>query len=296
LLPACFCYAAFYNYDRVNLGVPGVNISGWYINIARNTQRRVDMENQLGRLGLADSYHRFEGTDGRDLTLETPGPLKPEEVGCWLSHYTLISEHGDPDVPLHIMEDDAMIHPEMSNVINAFIEQRDPNTWDILYTDVMLPNEVGNFKYLHGAWQAFQGNHAVRYLDLLEVHFAAATSYVINAASVEKITVLLKDGWLGDLPYDIKLRQLIQVRQIRALVTFPFFTTLSQQSDCSSIKTEDWSWQAMDIYRRSFYVGADLEGLHQRMQAIVVTRKKDMHVEVYQGLVQCLVDPDFKMI
>ncbi len=272
-----------------------VAIKGRYINVAANTQRRSDMEDQLCRLGLTESYHRFEGVDGHKLSLETASPLQQGEIGCWLSHYTLISQHGDPDVHLHILEDDAVIHPEMSKVINAFIEQRDPCTWDILYTDVMLPTEVGNFKFLHDTWQAFQQNHTVRFFDLCEVHFAAATSYVINAASVDKIASLIKDGWLGDLAYDIKLRQLVRTRQICALMMFPFFTTLSQQSDCSSIKAEDWSWQAIDIYRRSFFVGADLEALHDRMREMVATRQNDVNISIYQGLVQCLVDPDFKM-
>ncbi len=125
----------------------------WYINMDRSTERRDYMRAQIQDLGPKVPFYRWPGVDGHKLTetdynqLEVPAWARPEftvearqkirkgEIGCYLSHLTLLQHLATLSVPPHkghlILEDDIEIDPEFfKRVEKAF--HHVPTDWDIL--------------------------------------------------------------------------------------------------------------------------------------------------------------------
>lgn len=251
------------------------------------------MERQLQQLGLNSRYQRQEGIVGLDKSVEIDSPLQPGELGCWLSHVLVLRRHTNKS-HVHMLEDDAVLHPSLIPVFESFLAQHNPDQWDLLYTDVVVPHDVGNFKFLHQQYQAYQQHGQIQFLELHHVPYAAATSYFVNAASVAKVLDLLGEGHLETTPYDIKLRKLVNAGGLSAYVTFPFVTTLSDHSDDSGIKREDISWMAFNLYRRSFYVDADWLALLDRFTRLAGRAKPDKHTEIYFRLLETMISPGFR--
>ena len=266
-------------------------IKGWYINLEQRSQRRLEMEQQLDALGLSADYQRVAAIDGQTLSLSTENQLAPGEVGCWLSHYRVLQQ-ADGDCHVHVLEDDAVLHPRFYAVLEHFLKQYSSEQWDILYTDIVVPHEVGNFKYLHNLMSQYRQDEQVRFLDINRVTYAAATSYLVNRHSLPRLLKLLDQGWNTNTPYDIRLRQLANQGQLKAWVCFPFFSTLADSSDESNIKSGSLAWRPFDLYRRSFYVDAHLEELLIRFEESPL--HDDFHVRIYMRLLETIIDPDFK--
>lgn len=108
------------------------------INLARADERRRKMARQFAGLGL--DYEILEATDGRVLMPSdralvddssrrciTPYPLSDNEIGCWISHrramLDLIVSGQDMAA---IVEDDAELSPDFSQVIAAIAALKDP--------------------------------------------------------------------------------------------------------------------------------------------------------------------------
>lgn len=266
-------------------------IKGWYINLERRSQRRLEMEQQLDALGLSADYQRFAAIDGKSLSLPTETHLSAGEVGCWLSHFRVLQQ-ADGECHVHVLEDDAVLHPRVYAVLELFLQQHACEQWDILYTDMVVPHEVGNFKYLHNLMSLYRRDQQVRFLEINQVNYAAATSYLVNRDSLARLVQLLDQGWTGNTPYDLKLRKLANQGQLKAWVCFPFFSTLADSSDDSSIKAENLSWQPFDLFRRSFYVDAPLKDVLLRFAES--SMHDDLHVQIYLRLLETIIDPEFK--
>ena len=105
------------------------------INLARATDRRQKMTEQLESLGVA--YEFLEATDGRCLTEAdralvdherrksiSPYPLSDNETGCWISHRRAMENLlASNDSMLTIVEDDSILFPSFPRILEA-IEQK----------------------------------------------------------------------------------------------------------------------------------------------------------------------------
>jgi len=110
----------------------------FFINLARATERRQNMERQFSALGLEGE--RLEATDGQTLSAQdralvddqkrrriTPYPLSDNEIGCWLSHRRVLRAIADGSAAMAaVVEDDAALAPEFPRVLEA-IERQGPN-------------------------------------------------------------------------------------------------------------------------------------------------------------------------
>lgn len=105
------------------------------INLARATDRRQKMTEQLESLGLPFEF--LEATDGRCLTEAdralvdherrksiSPYPLSDNETGCWISHRRAMENLlASNDSMLTIVEDDSILFPSFPRILEA-IEQK----------------------------------------------------------------------------------------------------------------------------------------------------------------------------
>src|SRR5438093_4413984 len=121
---------------------------GRYINLDRNTQRRALIEETLRRCGVAERYQRFAAVDGAAAAATHPTRLSHGELGVWLSHERIVSEHQNAaasasaadaaDAHLHIVEDDVLFPDAAATLFDHLLRRADAelDQWDILYTDI----------------------------------------------------------------------------------------------------------------------------------------------------------------
>jgi len=262
---------------------------GVYINLDRAVHRRQVVEGHLAQAGLLERYARFAAIDGSTITYgpdQVPGFAA---LGCTLSHLSVVKEHPDPDLHLHILEDDAVLHPEIPRVFACFTERRQPEEWDVFLTDLFLPPDVYLFKYLHSQYRKSLRDGSISFLDIGSWEFAGASSYFVNGRSKEKFLALMEHGFAAEAPYDLRIRTLARKGLLKVHACFPFFSTLAATSSDSTIAGSFEDVLPLTEYRRSFYVAADLEQIKENLAGDKAP-EPDLHKRIYLELMTALMD------
>jgi hypothetical protein len=76
----------------------------------------------------------------------------------------------------------------------------------------------------------------VSLVDLKDVLFYGAFSYILNPASLGKVHAAVGETPTLDLPFDDRLRDLISAGRLRAFVFVPFLTSLAETNLRSQIR------------------------------------------------------------
>lgn len=128
------------------------------INLDRHPDRLRWMEAHLADRGLA--FTRLAGVEGNSLSPEQLArcyddaaahrmlerPLSLTEVGCALSHLRALQQIVDTGLPMALMlEDDALLSPELPAVLKRLAEVLDPG-----HPHIVLLNHIGKYR-LRGA-------------------------------------------------------------------------------------------------------------------------------------------------
>jgi GR25 family glycosyltransferase involved in LPS biosynthesis len=191
---------------------------GLYINLDRSTARRERMEAQLAQSGLSDRYSRFAAIDGTALSANA-GRIKPGELGAFHSHMRALESAVSDRLPIHILEDDALLSEHVKTVIEDAIAARTFDRFDILFTDTFIPPHVGMLKALKEAFGKITVSdarplrlHDLQVIDLARENFACLTSYVVGANAVEKVAALCRAELANSpaKPVDLFLRDSVQ--------------------------------------------------------------------------------------
>jgi glycosyl transferase family 25 len=111
------------------------------LSLKEATQRRAEMAEKLGRLGLP--YSVFDAVDGRGRNVnEQPvydgvrrrlyfgRDMTGGEIGCLLSHREILERVAAGDEPFLVIEDDAILHPDLPKVVAALMQRRD--YWELV--------------------------------------------------------------------------------------------------------------------------------------------------------------------
>jgi hypothetical protein len=136
----------------------------------------------------------------------------------------------------------------------------------------------------------------LKLLPLQRVPFAGATAYLINAHSKDKVLALLAEKPLLDAPYDLALRQLVYQSRLKALVTFPFLTSLSPAADVSQIqpgdetKIADLAWNA---FRRTMWGEGSVREAVRSLDRIA-NDYFDPECQVFSRILSCMLAVNFK--
>src|SRR6185295_5154524 len=86
---------------------------------------------------------------------------------------------------------------------------------------------------------------------------------------VRKYAKLIAGKWTEGLAIDIYLLNMVRLGRLQAYVTVPFITAISPSSIHSDILGgENRSRRVFDIYRRAFFVEADVPALLAEMGSI----------------------------
>jgi GR25 family glycosyltransferase involved in LPS biosynthesis len=244
---------------------------GRYINLDRSPQRRAGIEESLRRAGLADRYVRFAGVEGTTAKQSRTTSLAAGYLGNWLSHEGVLSEHlaADPDAHLHILEDDALLPSNAAELFDQVLKRVEDELtggWDVLFTDTTPSIETRAYVALAEHVLTYRPGKPIALVSLESIDFAGMASLFVNRRSLDKYASMIRGNWSICQPIDLFLREQVHSGNLRAYVTAPFLTSISDVSSQSEVLgAHDFSREVADLYRRSFYVAADLPNLLARM-------------------------------
>lgn len=242
---------------------------GVYINLDRNTHRRGRIEENFAAAGVAGRYTRCPAVDGKAVAGAHDTPLDPGSLGLWLTHEKIAREFAGTDRHLHVLEDDAVLPRTAAALLDGALQHADAHLpgWDLLFTDTYIAFEM--FRVYESPMKAHEREGRFAYLDLAPLYLAGMTSFFINRRSVARYGEAIRDQWRAGAPVDMHVRRLIRDRRLRAYVTVPFMTSLSQAGNQSDIRGDlDVSHRVSDTFRRGFFVEADRRALLNEMRAL----------------------------
>ena len=166
--------------------------------------------------------------------------------------------------------------------------------WDILFTDVGVP-EVADMLELLRLRRQLAPDDKVTYIDLKSLRFYGSTAYLVNKDSAATLHAAVARYGVIDLPFDLFLRQLVNASALRAIVAFPFITSVSDEAATSAIQSPETA--ATDLiwnqYRRMVWRegGADAQsGVMARLSATVSDEAK-----AFGLLWAAIADSNFRM-
>lgn len=150
------------------------------------------------------------------ITLVPDYMMTTNEIGCYLSHFTLLGslKNSTSDYCV-IFEDDFNIGDDFKDELTKIIHQMNDVMFDILY----LGNNVSN----HGLHYKDNIFHVDKERCIYGLH-----GYVIRTASIKKIYDQL---YRVDLPIDVKLKELINRYRLMGFVLHPSIVTLNETLD-----------------------------------------------------------------
>ena len=239
---------------------------GVFINLAEDERRREALLSNLASAGIASWYAHVRAIDGRIEAANHPTALDPGALGLWLTHEKIAEDSSGGTEHLHILEDDAVVASDARLLFPKAlrIADRRLGDWELLFTETFVPFAL--FETYRKAMERFHAKGQLSYLELASCYTSGMTSFFINRKSIDKYAGLIKGKWRLGIPIDLYLRQFMRSGRLRALVTVPFLSSVSAHNNQSNIRGPlDVSRRVCDVFRRGFFVGADLDELVEEM-------------------------------
>jgi GR25 family glycosyltransferase involved in LPS biosynthesis len=275
-----------------------MSYQGIYINLDRSAARRAALETELARLGLTERYQRLPAVDGNTLRLTSP--LKnPNEIGCFLSHVEALKAGLNSDLPLHIIEDDTVFAACAERTLNWAITSGVINDFDILYTDIAMPLSNESYRTFKSLFDRSVNRDAAgniasvkfQTLNLQDIPFLAASSYLVNKNSVQKLLRLYDNEIAAGvrIPIDLFLPSQAKVGAIKIGCLFPFVTSINVEETLTStirLKPDTTKkFTAANIGRYSFFVDCNWDICQNLMHShIVQPPPSDRHAKLLTQL------------
>lgn len=207
---------------------------GIYINLERSVARRLAVEKQLKNFAIAALYTRLPAIDGSSLKRLPHAAITAGEEGAFRSHAQAIWEGVAGGLPLHILEDDALISASTANIIDEAISTGVMDRFDIVFTDTLVAPDLGMLKALLHAFEKTRQLQKLRLgdLQLFDVsrqNFACLTSWLVSPKALARVSAML-DAELATgprLPVDLFLRQCANAGKLSAGLLAPFITSFN---------------------------------------------------------------------
>ena len=233
-------------------------MKAFYINLDSSSARRIRLEKSFAACEHRNwKLQRYAAKPARECA-GMVGRISDAEKACALTHTSLIDSQKNNPAPFLVLEDDACFGRSSLTILDGLISAPGDDEWDILFTDLGIGHAATmiDLVYLRKELEP-QGRVTTIDVRNFPVWFGA-TSYVVNARSVDKIVGHLAAASF-DLPYDLLLRRLVGEQKIRALVSFPFLTTVSRDADQSAIQPKSRSRTSLllDSFRRMIWIEGD---------------------------------------
>ena len=271
-------------------------IKGYYINLARNLDRRQEMELNLELAGLAHKFKRFDAIDGTKLG-DRDTNISNSALGCSLSHMKILERNLSGLSHVHIIEDDALIEKECYPILEDQIDRLSKSNveWDILYTNVMLLANISHDlgRLLQSSISNYKKTNEINLIDLSTVTFACTSSYVVNKNSVRKLYDMLEENYLKT-PIDDLYRQICSQKALKVLCVIPFVTGMTDLSMESNIQLESRSkdnitYKLTENFRSSLYINSDVSKIlanSKELNKDIAGLENNLSLDVYLELLK----------
>lgn len=282
---------------------------GLYINLDRSAARRERMEAQLAQLPLTQRYSRFAAIDGAALGANA-ARVKPGELGAFHSHTRALERAASDRLPVHILEDDALLSEHVSPVIEDAIAARMFERFDIVFTDTFVPPHVGMLKALKEAFDkvAVSDSRPLRLqdlqvIDLARENFACLTSYVVGENAIEKVAALCRAELANGpgKPVDLFIRDCVQSGRLRAALLFPFVTSfdlaeVAESTIAAGTAAAGPSVMTLAVLRYLFFAKRDLAYAKSCLDAATRTNRRtsDAHHDMMAQALEFILSADFR--
>jgi GR25 family glycosyltransferase involved in LPS biosynthesis len=255
---------------------------GFFINLRANDDRRQSLVQRLEQIGAGARYQRFEAVDGRAVAEQYDTQLDPGALGAWLSHEKLLASQRSGRVHLHIIEDDVVFAKNAVDHFQSMLSYADQTLpWDLIFTDILTRLDTHVFRAFEKKMTQHQETGFCSLVPLEGISFGSMCSYFVNRHSVGKVVDLISGKWAAGLPIDLHVRDLIGQRALQAYTVLPFLTCLSPHNVTSNIRGDyNLSHAVADLYRRAFFIDADLHLLLQELEELI----KGVHVSPLRSL------------
>jgi GR25 family glycosyltransferase involved in LPS biosynthesis len=237
--------------------------------------------------------HRIEAVDAAAVARdEVPGKLSDNAKACYLSHLKAIEAARDIDGHVLIVEDDVRFGLGTAQAIEACLGAVPENSWDIIYTDAIIPRADIMCQLFDLRKNQADGKAVL--MDMSRVPFGGAMAYIVNRGVKHKLLRMLREDGPYDLAYDLRLRQAIRKKGLRGFLQFPFPTTQSDLGAQSQIQPEEI--MAMDAvwtaFRQLTWLEADIGAVTQSLAAIAI--QGDAGSQAMGKIVAAVLAPEFK--
>ncbi len=269
-----------------------------YINLQSASGRRASLEANVRALPPGQwALERFEAIDALHSNCrQTPGRISDREKACFLSHRTLLSEmlESAGTQPFMVWEDDVLVGRSTHEAVARFMAQATPDSWDILYTDLIVPDLVSMLELLVSSRQ-LRPRSEFEVLDLKGRSFAGTSAYIVNPRKLQRVVALLQAFDRLDEPFDLLLRRFIHQGVLKGFALFPFVTTVSEVSLQSQIQPDSISGTdlAWTLFRRLMWMECEVEELYPMCNRLS-SLHPDPESSVMGVITAALISPQFK--
>ena len=267
-----------------------------YINLESAVARRDTLEASFRRSALPGwTLERWPATTAAQVEADNiEGRLPSGHKGCFLSHRALISAHATRPGHLMVLEDDAQYGARTCTLIDQILSNNPDLKWDVLWTDLAVTDPAGLLRFAKLRRELSASGDAL-IIDLSQVSYAGSTAYIVHESAKARVAEMLAEGSSIDIPYDLRLRQLVYEGRLSGHVIFPFLTTISQHAFQSNIhvNTEncnEWIWNA---FRRLSWLERDVEA-EQALIFEMMPQICDLEASLYGLLLGATTTDAFK--
>jgi len=240
--------------------MPAQDVEVIYLNLGSAIARRQAFEARYAACGFAPHWtlRRFHAIDAQhELVKNAKGGLSPGNKGCYFSSLECIRQSLGNGKHLFIVDDDIDFCAATQFLVDRSIASLPEDGWDIMLTDTAIPCSF-DMPIVTMLWHEFTQNSMMRVVDLAKAKFTfCAGSTITNRRSKEKIYDLMADNNFST-PWDLAVRQHVQQGRIKAMLIFPFVTTVGERGDISQINPDDpkkMEQLLCNEFRRMMWIG-----------------------------------------
>jgi hypothetical protein len=278
------------------------------------------MDRQIAQFGLGARYQRFTAREGRDLP-QRSSHMTANEIGCYSSHLAALRHLQASGLPVHILEDDAILAPVTESIIVNMIGGGVLDQYDVILTDIAAPiNNPAGMAALRELHESSLSPDtppsgprqfgSIKICNLADVPFSCMASYLVAPRALGTLIAHFEAELAqGDAePIDMVLRRLVANQIVTAGCTMPFLTGIRLSLDNPSCIRLGADGQSLDgpnagqlaldmlpyeLFRNIFFIGADLDQILALLDRYAPA-KTSRFDQVFDRLAARLYAPDFK--
>jgi GR25 family glycosyltransferase involved in LPS biosynthesis len=286
------------------------NYHGLYINLDRSPARRNAIQAQMQAQGISALYARFSATDGNTLPPDSHGRITAGEAGAFHSHTAALTEAAARNVPVHMLEDDALISRHTRPVIEQAIASGLLDKFDLLFMDTFVAPDLGMLKVLGQAFDRTTTRSSVhigladlQLIDVSRQNFACLTSYVIGPRGFARVLPLLRAELQAGprMPIDLFLRQCAFAARLSVGLLAPFVTGFSleeahQSTVAAGSAAAKPSVMVFAVLRYLFFVERDLQLARACLESVARNpgRQRELQSQLVLDAVEFILSEDFQ--